>query len=162
MSQRLKLTTSLNQSSSGTLYALTKSLICLKITNHRKVSFRLFNLDFVKTIQLGNNVIKVQDVERAELGGLLSEMGSSTASASPDPDSITTRLTRKLSAAYGPTNVTRSGSEIVIFGEVKLSKPYTLGKSGNILVLKETKRLDEIKGRVKEFWLEVGTGRKGG
>lgn len=185
MSLKLKITTSLNHSTTGTLHTLSKCIISLKVNNNRKITFRIFNLDFVRTIQVvgpGNKAIIVEDVERDELGGILRGIkgteGAKTSSrghtppssnaaahpiaSSPDPDSITARLTRKLTATYGPTNVTRPGSDIVIFDEIKLSKPYTLGKSGNILILKDSKRLEEVKEIVKEFWLEVGSGRKGG
>jgi hypothetical protein len=196
MSLKLKVTTSLNHSTTGTLHTLSKCIISLKVNNNRKITFRIFNLDFVRTIQVvgpGNKVIRLEDVERDELGRILRGIkgpegtkttsrghtppsstasrghtpSSSTASAhlptsSPDPDSITARLTRKLTATYGPANVTRPGSDIVIFDEIKLSKPYTLGKSGNIQVLKDSNRLEEVKDIVKEFWLEVGSGRKGG
>ncbi|KAG2736093.1 hypothetical protein G9P44_000183 [Scheffersomyces stipitis] len=77
---------------------------------------------------------------------------------------IAIKLYEKFVKLYGPENIQWSGSDnIVIFKEIKLSKPYTLGKSGNIHKLKDNcKHLDEVQRVLKQFWLEVDNEKRGG
>ncbi|KAK6201207.1 uncharacterized protein RJT21DRAFT_33584 [Scheffersomyces amazonensis] len=79
--------------------------------------------------------------------------------------SIATKVYNKFVKKYGEENVTWSGGShnIIIFNEVKLTKPYTLGnKSIHKLSKSNSKHFEEIQDTLKEFWLEVDNEKRGG
>ncbi|KAK6454258.1 anticodon-binding domain-containing protein [Scheffersomyces xylosifermentans] len=213
---RAKITTLLDQSITGYIYAFSSSneVISLRVTSGDNQkgkkqgqgdTYRIINTAFIKSIQVlppfpaksgnGNNSnnsnssnssnnqnkyqVPLTNVSIKELESYLQESikkyreDSAAESNSKDQESsphkskaspIATKLFEKFSKLYGPENVSWSGSDnIVIFKEIKLSKPYTLGKSGNIHKLKDnTKRLDEVQRGLKQFWLEVDNEKRGG
>lgn len=79
-------------------------------------------------------------------------------------NSIGNRLNEKLCKLYGKENVKYNNhNEFNLFNnEIKLTKPFTLGKA-NIHKLKENaSHLESIQRALKQFWLEIDLEKKGG
>lgn len=89
------------------------------------------------------------------------------------PSNISTLLFNRLVKLYGDKNVKFSNgnssttstkqSEIIIFNEIKIIKPFTNIKS-NIQIIKENgkKHLDSIQRALNQFWLEIDNEKRGG
>ncbi|KAK6461632.1 hypothetical protein DFJ63DRAFT_186264 [Scheffersomyces coipomensis] len=79
---------------------------------------------------------------------------------------IATKLFDKLCKLYGVENIKWSGpgaNNIIIFDEIKLSKPYTLGnKSIHKLNKSDSKYYNDIQTILKQFWLDVDNEKRGG
>ncbi|ABN64480.1 predicted protein [Scheffersomyces stipitis CBS 6054] len=177
---RAKITTLLDQSITGYVHSFSSSnqVIALRIDHKGKKSstgdtYRIINTAFIKSIQiLPPFPKKAEDLEthlqecianfkpNQDLLANKENEPSHHSRASP----IAIKLYEKFVKLYGPENIQWSGSDnIVIFKEIKLSKPYTLGKSGNIHKLKDNcKHLDEVQRVLKQFWLEVDNEKRGG
>lgn len=89
------------------------------------------------------------------------------------PSNISTLLFNRLVKLYGDKNVkfgngnnsttSTKQSEIIIFNEIKIIKPFTNIKS-NIQIIKENgkKHLDSIQRALNQFWLEIDNEKRGG
>lgn len=89
------------------------------------------------------------------------------------PSNISTLLFNRLVKLYGDKNIkfgngnssttSTKQSEIIIFNEIKIIKPFTNIKS-NIQIIKENgkKHLDSIQRALNQFWLEIDNEKRGG
>lgn len=183
---KVKVTTLLDQSITGTVYACSTSheLLALKVTHNGKnnvnETFRFINTAFIKSIQVlppfpkknqsfnsknSTNLfnIPVKDLEQ-NLESSVANYKNNQIINNPKATPIAVRIFEKLFKKYGAGKVKWQGSDnIVLFDEIKLSKPYTLGKSGNISKLVEnSSAMNTVEKDLKEFWLEADNEKRGG
>lgn len=183
---KVKVTTLLDQSITGTIYAYSPSneLLALKISgsgknNVKPETFRFINTAFIKTIQVlppfpkksqhvhcksSKTVTKVPISEiEANLNDSIVNYKTNILINNPKASPIAIKIFEKFFKLYGAENVKWQGSDIVLFNEIRLAKPYTLGKSGNIIKLDEkSKAMNMVEDVLREIWLEVDNEKRGG
>lgn len=176
---KVKVTTTLDQSITGHIYACSSSfkIIALKTSNnsgknhHNSKSsiYKLINTEFIKLIQvLPPNTFNKQkklfhpyEISIKDIEHMLIRSGEES---NPKASIIATKIFSKFLSKFGYVNVSwQSGSDnIILFNEIKSSKPYTLAR-GNLVKLKsESKNLEIVQNTLKEFWLEIDNEKRGG
>lgn len=182
---KVKVTTLLDQSITGTIYAYSPSneLLALRTgsgkNNVKPETFRFINTAFIKTIQVlppfpkknqnphhknSTNVerVPINEIE-ANLNDSIKNYKNSLLINNPKASPIAIKIFEKFFKLYGVDNVKWQGSDIILFDEIRLAKPYTLGKSGNIVKLDEnSKAMNMVEDVLKEIWLEVDNEKRGG
>ncbi|ODV77146.1 uncharacterized protein CANTADRAFT_23969 [Suhomyces tanzawaensis NRRL Y-17324] len=182
---KVKVTTLLDQTITGYIYTFSSSneVLALKVLNHeakkanpKSDTYRIINTSFIKSIQVlppypkkGNNsnvINKHMQVNYSNI--LIPELERSLNAAiqnykpAPKPEHnnsnhITNKLFDKLKNKFGAAQVKKAGNDIILFNEIKLSKPYTLAK-----LTGTSTHTPEIQKALKEFWLEDTNEKRGG
>lgn len=183
---KVKVTTLLDQSITGTIYTCspTHELLALKTSNNGKnnvkpETFRFINTAFIKSIQVlppfpkkkqnlrhknSTNIarIPINKIE-SDLNDSIQNYKNSLLINNPKASPIAIKIFEKFFRLYGADSVKWKGSDIILFDEIKLAKPYTLGKSGNIVKLDQnSKAMNMVEDVLKEIWLEVDNEKRGG
>lgn len=183
---KVKVTTLLDQSITGTIYACssTHELLALKTSNNGKhgmkpETFRFINTAFIKTIQVLQpfpkknqfinhknnthlNTIPIKDIQ-TNLKDSIENYKNSILINNPKASAMAIKIFEKFFKLYGSDNVKWQGDSIILFDEIKIMKPYTPGITGSIIKLDEnTKATTMVENVLKEIWLEVDNEKRGG
>lgn len=185
---KVKITTLLDESITGVVYACSSShsVLALRVSsntgkniqNQKAETYRFFNAQFIKSMQLisplpkkqGKNTnqnlapiypISIKEIE-AKLEKSLQPPNGNPKQARPNAPPIAIRLFETFSKKYGLKNVQWKGSDIILFNEIKSSKPYTLSKGNLTELTKGSKYLPDVQKTLKEIWLELDNEKRGG
>ncbi|EGW30029.1 uncharacterized protein SPAPADRAFT_63648 [Spathaspora passalidarum NRRL Y-27907] len=87
-----------------------------------------------------------------------------TQSHNSSPQPIAHRLYDKFVKLYGKDKVKYSHNQhdIILFEEIKISKPFTLSKSNFHKFKQDSTHVDSVQRALKQFWLEVDNEKRGG
>ncbi|KAG7660598.1 uncharacterized protein J8A68_005864 [[Candida] subhashii] len=80
-----------------------------------------------------------------------------------NPNTIAFRVYDRLAKVFGRENVELFKGDITLFdSEIKITPPYTLGKSNVHKLKPDSIHLDSLQLALKQFWLEIDQEKKGG
>lgn len=184
INQKVKIINLFDQTTQGTLIAFSDdhTVVVLKATGNGKgdkENCKFMNAAFIKSIEVlspvpkksqhNSNVwvkppsISIAEIKN-ELRSALSEQSKPKNQTNSKVSPIARKIFQKFVLKFGSKNVRWEGSaNIILFDEIKLSKPYTLGKSGNITkITSNSNALPKVEAILKEFWLETNDSKKGG
>lgn len=183
---KVKITTVLDQTTTGSIYATASNqqVIALKTKSSKSgnQSFKFINTAFIKSIQVlppfpskksGFNNLKIQpsphelsisDLEASWKRALEEEPVRPNGDGGPkERKAIGSRVFRHLSEAFGKKSVRWDHDKIVINDKISVSRPYTLGKNNVVsLVPNAGDELSKVRTAIREFWLALDSEKRGG
>lgn len=171
---KVKVTTLLDLAITGSIYACSSSqeLLALRITNNtgkgtqiKPETYRIINTAFIKSIQVVAPLPKKNGKPSGPTPSyiLIEEIEAALDSSVKKPKTpIASRIYSKLSEKLGSDNVKWKGNDIVLFGEIKASRPYTLAKGNLSQLTANSHHLEPVPKALKEIWLELDSEKRGG
>lgn len=183
---KVKITTTVSDLPiSGSIFACSANneLIALKVSNPgnkaKNEAYRFVNTAFIKTIQVlppfpkkaGSQTQKpqtsffnmpIKDLE-FKLHNAISNYNEQPEISPAKGPTMGARVFEKLSAVHGHDNVKWQGNDtIVIHDQIKVSRPYTLGKKNITKLSPNTKYLEPVQNTLREFWIAADNEKRGG
>lgn len=183
---KVKITTLLDQTTTGTIYATASNqqVIALKVksTKSGEQSFKFINTAFIKSIQVlppfpskknGFNALKGQPILYHLPIEKLDQSLQRALEESPNPPPhdvprqerkpVASKVFRHLADAFGKSNVKWDNDKIIVNDKIRVSRPFTLGKNNVVSLVSNAKDdLDKVQAAIREFWLTLDNEKKGG
>lgn len=174
---KVKITTHLDATITGFIYTYADDILVLRTSANKdrtEDNYRFINTQFIKLLQVlgslnrqttGNQMTssgfaKVNvDQFQKKLNEAIIVYGNST---NPKATTNAHLLFEKLVEKWGVDGVRWQENDIVIKNEIRLTKPYTLGKNSLHKLKRNPIHYDEVRKHLREVWLEIDIQKRGG
>lgn len=173
---KVTITTHLDSTITGFIYTYADDILVLRMSGKDQTEeiYRFINTLYIKLLEVLGSLNKQRDgagLARSDFKKIaLDEFQRKLENAitlydnrtHPKATTKAQLLFKKLVEKWGVDDVRWQDSDIVIKDEIRLTKPYTLGKNTMHKLKRNAVHLEEIKKHIREVWLEIDSRKRGG